>query len=174
MLRTKMPGYRQDSTIGFGPEGRASKLPAPILGPQDQCGRVQKERPGGGIGRQVPEKGPGLPNLTFSTIFELGRAVSPPWRDYLLRPATPPRTFIFFMFFITSASEPSNSIEISLFCCFQGHRLPGYPHQTLENLQVHPYCIRNPRLEPFYVKMTNFTFLFGPLSSQTGPSRCHH
>ena len=120
--------------------GWASRLPALILGSWDHARRVQKDGPGGGIGRQGPGKGPGAPNLTFSTIFEPGRAVSPPWRDSLLRPATPPRTFIFLRFFTIPASEPSNSIEISLFCCFQGHRLPGYPHQTLENLQAHPYC----------------------------------
>ena len=127
-------------TVRFGPVGWASRLPALISGPQDHARRVQRAWPGGGIGRQGPGKGPGAPNLTFSTIFEPGRAVSPPWRDSLLRPATLPRTFIFRRFFIIPASEPSNSIEISLFCCFQGHRLPGYPHQTIENLQAHPYC----------------------------------
>ena len=127
-------------TLGFGPVGWASRWPALILGSWDQARRVQKDGPGGGIGRQGPGKGPGAPNLTFSTIFEPGRAVSPPWGDSLVRPATPPRTFIFVRFFIIPASETSNSIEISLFCCFQGHRLQGYPHQTLENLQAHPYC----------------------------------
>ena len=112
-----------------------------ILGSRDQAWTVQKDGPGGGVGRQGPQKGPGAPNLTFSTIFEPGRAVSPPRRDSLLRPATLPRTFIFLRFFTIPASEPSNFIEISLFCCFQGHRLPGYPHQTLENLQDYPYVI---------------------------------
>ena len=115
-------------------------MPALILGSRDQAGRVQKDGPGRGIGREGLGKGPGPPNLTFSTIFEPGRAVSPPWRGSLLRPATLPRTFIFLRFFTIPASEPSNSIQISLFCYFQGHRLQGYPHQTLENLQAHPYC----------------------------------
>ena len=67
---------------------------------------------GGGIGRKGPGKGRRAPNLTFSNIFEPGRAVSSPLRDFLLRPATLPRTFIFFRFFTIPASEPSNSIEI--------------------------------------------------------------
>ena len=127
-------------TVRFGPVGRVSRLPALILGSQDQAGRVREDGPEGGIGRQGSGKGPGRPNLTFSTIFEPDRAVSSPWRDSLLRPAALPRTFIFLRNFTIPASEPSNSVQISLFCCFQGHRLQRYPHQTLENLQAHPYC----------------------------------
>ena len=120
-------------------------MPALILGSQDQGGRVQKDGPGGGIGYEGPGKGRGAPTLTFSNIFEPGRAVSLPWRDSLLRPATLPRTFIFHRNFNIPVSEHSNSIEISLFWCFQGHRLQGYPHQTLENLQAHPYCTASGR-----------------------------
>ena len=115
-------------------------MPALILGSQDQARRAQKDGPRGGIGREGPGKGPGAPNLTFSTIVEHGRARSSPWGDSLLRPATLPRTFIFLRNFTILASEPSNSIEISLFWRVQGQRLQGYPHQTLENLQAHPYC----------------------------------
>ena len=117
-------------TVGLGPVGRASRLPALILGSRDEARRVLKDGPGGGIGCEGPGKGRGAPNLTFSTIFEPGRAVSSSLRDSLLRPATLPRTFIFLRFFTIPASEPSNSIEISLFYGFQGYRLPGYPHQT--------------------------------------------
>ena len=122
---------------GFSALGRLSSPPsntsqneAPHFGVPGP-GQEGPGRPG--LGFRVPGKGPGLPNLTFSTIFEPGRAVSSPWRNYLLRPATLPRTFIFLRNFMIPASEPSNSTEISLFCCFQGHRLQGYPHQTLEN-----------------------------------------
>ena len=62
--------------VGFGPVGWASRLPALILGSQDHDRTVQKDGPGRGIGRQGPGKGPGAPNLTISTIFEPGRAVS--------------------------------------------------------------------------------------------------
>ena len=115
-----------------------------------------------GPGREGPERLAGRGHRSPGSgkgRFEPGRAVSPPWRDSLLRPATPPRTFIFLRFFTIPASEPSNSIEISLFCCFQGHRLPGYPHQTLENLQDHPYCILCANLGEFsFLQTTLFPF----------------
>ena len=106
-------GKPHRGAVRFGPVGRARRLPALISGSRDQARRVQKDGPGGGIGCVGPGKGPGAPNLTFSTIFEPGRAVSAPWRNSLLRPATPPRTFIFLRFFTIPASEPSNSTEIS-------------------------------------------------------------
>ena len=109
-------------------------------GPRTRPGGSRTTGREGDLGREGPGKGLGRPNLTFSIIFEPGRAVSSPWGDTLLRPAALPGTFIFTRNFTISASEPSNSNGISLFCCFQGHRLQGYPQHTLENLQAHPYC----------------------------------
>ena len=54
-------GFKGLYTVGFGPVGWASRLPALILGSQDQGGRVREEGPGGGIGREGPGKGPEAP-----------------------------------------------------------------------------------------------------------------
>ena len=83
-LHANQDKLRETTTVRFGPVGWASRLPALILGSQDQARKVQKDGPGGGIGRQGPGKGPGAPNLTFSAIFEPGRAVSLPWKDSLV------------------------------------------------------------------------------------------
>ena len=85
----------ENGTVGFGPIGRLSRLPALILGPWDQAGRAREDKPGGGIGREGPGKGPRPPNLTFFNIVEPGRAVVATSRHSLLRPAATPQNLHF-------------------------------------------------------------------------------
>ena len=49
------------TTVGVGPIGRASRLPALILRPRDQGWRVREHGPGVSIGPEGPGKGPEAP-----------------------------------------------------------------------------------------------------------------
>ena len=55
--------------VRFGPVGRASRLPALILGPQDQPRSAREDGPGRGIGCEGLGEGPRPPNLTFSITY---------------------------------------------------------------------------------------------------------
>ena len=127
-------------TVRFGPIGRVNRLRALISGPWDQPRSAREDKPGGGIGCEGLGEGPRPQNLTFFIIFEPGRAVVEPSRQSLLRPATTRQNLHFPLIFHYSGPRTFIFLRNFTILEFLGHRLPGYPHQTLENLQAKPYC----------------------------------
>ena len=148
------PGDEKEATVGFGPVGRLSRLPALILGPRDQPRSAREEGPGGGIGCEGPGEGPGPPNLTLFTIFEPGRAVVEPSRHSLLHQTTTRQNLHFPLVFHYSGPRIFIFLRNFTILEFLGHRLPGYPHQTLENLQAKPYCTCGPADPTGHYKLT--------------------
>ena len=82
----------------------------------------------------------------FFTIFAPGRAVVEPSRHSLLRPATTRQNLHFPLIFHYSGPRTFIFLRTFIILEFLGHSLPGYPHQTLENLQAKPYCTLQPGL----------------------------
>ena len=103
------------ATVRFGPIGWLCRLLGLGWGPGNRAGRVREDRPGRGHRLPRVRKGPRRPDLTFSPIFEPGRAVVLPVKDSFSRSRRTPRTFKLHRFFTILASEPSNSIDFSLF-----------------------------------------------------------
>ena len=115
-------------------------MPALILGPWDQPRSAREDKPGGGIGCEGLGEGPRPQNLTCFSLFLSRSAGCCALQTLSSSPNSnspePSFSFDFSLFWLQNLNFQRNFTILE----FLGHRLPGYPHQTLENLQAKPYC----------------------------------